>query len=265
MKIPCLIFLTMDELKIKKWLAEYKQGHITEKTFLENLKDLPFESIDYANIDHHRGLRTGFPEVIFCEGKTSEQIIQIAKRILSHNGKLLATRASHEQYKDVIIEIPDILYHEKARAMSLKIPEPGNKREYVLVITAGTSDIPVAEEALITVRVMGHRAEHLYDVGVAGIHRLFAHLEIIKNASVIVVVAGMEGALASVVGGLTDKLVVAVPTSIGYGSSFGGMAALLTMLNSCAAGVTVVNIDNGFGAGVAASLVMRSLNRNIET
>jgi NCAIR mutase (PurE)-related protein len=250
----------MNETKLRKLLKQFRQDNVSEDAIIEQLKEMPFESLGYAMIDHHRTLRQGFPEVIFCQGKTSEQVVEIAKRIVERNGKLLATRASHEVFDAVRAELPGAVYHEGARAITLQLPEPVETKKYALVVTAGTSDVPVAEEAVVTIRVMGYRAQQLYDVGVAGIHRLLAHRKMLDEASVIVVVAGMEGAMASVVGGLTNKLVIAVPTSVGYGSSFGGLAALLTMLNSCAAGVTVVNIDNGFGGGFAAALVMKALS-----
>lgn len=252
-------FIIMDESRLRELCKRFQKGDLSEDKFIENIKGMSFESLGYATIDHHRTLRQGFPEVIFCEGKTPRQIVEIAKRIVEQNGKLLATRASQKIFNAVVSEIDGVVYHKEARSITLELPQPVETERYALVVTAGTSDVPVAEEAVVTIQVMGHRVERLYDVGVAGIHRLFAHLDKLNQASVIVVIAGMEGALASVVGGLTDNLVVAVPTSVGYGSSFGGVAALLTMLNSCAAGITVVNIDNGFGGGFAAGLVMKAL------
>ena len=214
--------------------------------------------LPFATIDHQRESRQGFPEVIYCEGKTPAQVARIAGRIVAHGSVLLATRGSREHFSAVKRAVKGARYNPVSRTITAnekKIIPAG--RGTILVVTAGTSDIPVAEEALETARVMGNRTEQLFDVGVAGIHRILGRSEILDRASVIIVVAGMEGALASVVGGLARVPVIAVPTSVGYGASFGGIAALLGMLNSCAAGVTVVNIDNGFGAGYAASVINR--------
>ena len=206
-------------------------------------------------MDGHRSLRKGFPEVIYCEGKTAAQVVKIARTILHHNDNLLATRSSKETFRAVKRAFPKAKYHEAARAVTV-VRKPLPKRGgTVAVLCAGTTDIPVAEEAVVTADIMGNRVKRYYDVGVAGIHRLLAINDELLDASVLIVVAGMEGALPSVVAGLVDKPVIAVPTSVGYGASFGGVAALLAMLNSCASGVTVVNIDNGFGAGYAASLI----------
>jgi len=264
---------------LRKLLKDFKSGKISEDEILHCLTYLPFESLGFATIDHHRELRQGFPEVILCSGKTPEQVAAIAKTIVKRGHRLLATRATPQHFRVVKKIITRAQYNKVARTITVvpltlqqakrrvkKRGKQGTSDERqdgtVLVITAGTSDIPVAEEAVVTAEMMGNRVEKLYDVGVAGIHRLLAHIDRLKNASVIIVVAGMEGALASVVGGLVDVPVIAVPTSVGYGASFQGLSALLGMLNSCAAGVTVVNIDNGFGAGFAASLMNRARLQN---
>lgn len=215
-----------------------------------------FEEMGFAKIDNHRTQRCGAPEAIFCEGKTSDQIAQIVQRMNQGKSNILATRVSAENYAAVKALTPEAEYHELARLIIVRkenlVPDPDRM---ILVVSAGTSDIPVAEEAALTAELMGHRVERVFDVGVAGIHRLFAQYEKLREANVLIVAAGMEGALASVVGGLVSKPVIALPTSIGYGASFGGVAALLGMLNSCAAGVCVVNIDNGFGAGRLAAMI----------
>lgn len=222
------------------------------------MKKLPYEDIDYAKIDHHRALRSGFPEVIFCQGKTVEQVVGIFGSMARRNCTILATRAGREVYRAVAQSFPEAVYHELARAITLIRGEIKKSMRKVLVLTAGTADIPVAEEAAVTAEIMGHDVARVYDVGVAGIHRLFAHYDKFDEAAVIIVVAGMEGALASVVAGLVDVPVVAVPTSVGYGANFKGVAALLSMLNSCAKGIGVVNIDNGFGAAALADTIIRS-------
>lgn len=252
----------MDEQVLKQLLYEFKQGTLSEQDLLDKLKQLPFESLGFATIDHHRALRKGFPEVIFAEGKTADQVVRIAERIVERGQALLVTRVSFAIVSAIREKFPDASYNESGRTVTIPAKSEIEYYGKVLVITAGTSDIPVAEEAAVTVDIMGHFVERLYDVGVAGIHRLFAHLEKLHNAQVLIVVAGMEGALASVIGGIVSRPVIAVPTSVGYGASFNGMAALLTMLNSCSAGITVVNIDNGFGAGYAASLILRTGRSN---
>lgn len=216
-----------------------------------------FCDLDFAKVDHHRSNRKGFPEVIFGQNKTTAQVVRIAEEILSREKTLLATRLSTETLDALAARFPEGERNESARTYVVGMPEPDleGTRGTILVVSAGTSDMPVAEEAVVTARAMGNRVESLYDVGVAGIHRLLARRKQLVSASCLIVVAGMEGALASVVGGLVDAPVIACPTSVGYGASFNGLAALLTMLNSCASGVTVVNIDNGFGAGYAASLI----------
>lgn len=224
---------------------------------LQSLRTLPFEDLGFSKIDHHRQLRTGFPEVIFCQGKTVEHVQQISERILAAGHPLLATRATPDMYKAVQAVQPTARYNELGRTITVSQSAEDTGAPGILVVSAGTSDLPVAEEAVETALMMGNQPERLYDVGVAGLHRLMSNHEKLLGARVIIVVAGMEGALPSVVGGLVDCPVIAVPTSIGYGASFGGLAALLGMLNSCASGVTVVNIDNGFGAGYSASLINR--------
>lgn len=247
----------MNLQKLKKLLEDVKFGQVEPDEAIEQLRDLPFEDIGFAKIDHHRDLRRGFPEVIFCQGKTSTQIAEIASRILNKGGNLLATRASTDIYNAILKIAPSAEYNQLGRIISLIQHQPEYAAGLILVVAAGTSDIPVAEEAVVTAQIMGNRVERLYDVGVAGLHRLLSNAAKLMEAKVIVVVAGMEGALPSVIGGLVDKPVIAVPTSVGYGASFGGIAALLAMLNSCASGVTVVNIDNGFGAGYSAALINR--------
>jgi NCAIR mutase (PurE)-related protein len=242
--------------RLREILAQVAAGTHTPESALEQLRHLPFEDLGFAKVDHHRSLRKGFPEVVFGEGKTIEQIVSIARRLRDAGQNVLVTRLDSERAAKVVAELPDFTYSPDGRLAFFHQTPPGAKgRGMILVAAAGTADLPVAEEAALTAELMGNRLERIYDVGVAGIHRLFAHHEKLRQASVVIVVAGMEGALPSVVGGLVDKPVIAVPTSVGYGASFGGLAALLAMLNSCAAGVTVVNIDNGFGAGVAASLI----------
>jgi NCAIR mutase (PurE)-related protein len=243
----------MDAAYLKKMLEDVASGDVGTDEALEKLKNLPYEDLGFATIDQHRNIRTGYPEAIYCEGKTPGQVATIIQRMMAHNTNILATRASREVYEKVRTVADDAIYHEMARIIVVKRQETELSDKVIAVISAGTSDMPVAEEAAVTAEVLGNKVDRIYDVGVAGIHRLLAKTDRIRAANVIIVVAGMEGALASVVGGLVDKPVIAVPTSIGYGASFGGIAALLTMLNSCATGVGVVNIDNGFGAGYLAS------------
>lgn len=245
----------MNEKSLRDLLIGIKHNEISVDTGLDKLKALPFEDLGFAKIDYHRQLRQGFPEVIYSAGKTTEQIVTIAEKLAEGaDNNILATRANYDVYKAVAAKIPDAEYYDLARLIVIRRGEQ-EKRGHILVLSAGTSDLPVAEEAAITAEVMGNRVERLYDTGVAGIHRLLSQKDKLFAARVIIVVAGMEGALASVVGGLVDKPVIAVPTSVGYGASFGGLAALLAMLNSCASGMSVVNIDNGFGAGYQASLI----------
>lgn len=246
----------MDMDNLRTILQEFHASRLSLDETLSTLKMLPYEDLDFAKIDHHRMIRQGFPEVVFCLGKTVEQVATIMKHLAVHNQNILGTRATMEMYVAVKAVVPDAQYIEIAKIIVVKRDkiEPDDQR-IVLVMTAGTSDIPAAEEAAVTAEVMGNKVERIYDVGVAGIHRLFAHQQRIQNANVLIVAAGMEGALVSVVGGMVSKPVIALPTSVGYGASFNGLAALLSMLNSCAAGVSVVNIDNGFGAGRLASVI----------
>ncbi len=243
----------MDRSYLQNILDQVAEGKMDTREAMEQLKELPYQDIGFANIDQHRNIRTGHPETIYCEGKTPEQVAAIIEKMKVKNSNILGTRASAEVFEKVREVAPEAVYYPVARVFTVKKSDEMQSEKVIAVITAGTSDIPVAEEAAITAETMGNQVDRIYDVGVAGIHRLFARLDRIRSANVIIVVAGMEGALASVVGGLVDKPVIAVPTSVGYGASFGGVAALLTMLNSCAAGVAVVNIDNGFGAGCLAS------------
>ena len=238
----------METDRLRLLLEQVAQGALGVAEALAALRDLPYQNLEFARIDHHRALRKGFPEVVFCAGKTPEQAAAIISQMASR-GRVLATRASAAHYQAVRAQVPDAVYHTLARAITVGTPPEAPDTPYGVVLTAGTADIPVAEEATLTARMMGARVETRYDVGVAGLHRLLEHLPLLQGAGAIAVVAGMEGALPSVVGGLVACPVIAVPTSIGYGAHFGGLAPLLTMLNSCAPGVAVVNIDNGFGAG----------------
>ena len=247
----------MNESQIRQVLELVRSGELPVDEASMRLRSMPFEDLGFAQVDHHRALRCGFPEVIFCTGKTVEQVAAIAERIVDAGSDLLATRATPAMYEAVTARCPSAEYHDAARTIVVQEDWQDLGTGEVLVVSAGTSDIPVAEEAAVTARVLGNRVECLFDVGVAGIHRLLSHHETIMNASVLIVVAGMEGALPSVVGGMVSRPVIAVPTSVGYGASFNGLAALLAMLNSCASGITVVNIDGGFNAGYAAGLINR--------
>lgn len=238
-------------------LEKLQNQEISLDEALQSLRSLPYEDIEYAKVDHHRTLRKGFPEVIYCQGKTAAQIKGIMEKLTSFPGNILATRAQSHIFHEIQQVFPEALYHELSQTIVIQRDNTVYGSGNILVVAAGTSDLPVAEEAAVTARVMGNEVEQITDVGVAGIHRLFDNTEKLFQAQVIVVVAGMEGALASVVSGLVNCPVIAVPTSVGYGASFGGLAPLLTMLNSCAPGVSVVNIDNGFGAGYTASLINR--------
>lgn len=242
----------MDAGRVKALLEAVREGTLPVEEALERLKALPYEELDFATLDSHRSLRQGFPEVLFCPGKSVEQVTAIAERLLDHHDTLLATRATEEVYKAIARLESAAEFNPLARTVVVRRGRRPPIGGTVLIICAGTADLPVAEEAAVTVDVLGSRVERLYDVGVAGLHRLLDKRQQVEAANVVVVVAGMDGVLPSVVGGLTDRPLIAVPTSVGYGASFGGLAALLTMLNSCAAGVAVVNIDNGFGAGVLA-------------
>ena len=247
----------MDERSLRQLLESVRSGAVDPSEAIARLRQMPFEQLPFATIDHHRALRCGAAEVIYCPGKTVEQIRAIFGRLAAVGGNVLATRAAPEAYLAVAADHPCAEFHEVARAITLRqgsAPEPVG---HVAVVAAGTSDLPVAEEARITAEIHDQRVTTHYDVGVAGLHRLLAHSEALQKANVIVVVAGMEGALASVVGGLVGVPVIGVPTSVGYGASLGGIAAMLTMLNSCASNVSVVNIDNGFAGGYIASMINR--------
>ncbi len=245
----------MDTEQLRKLLEQIKHGDLDVEEAIRKLKALPFEDLGFARVDGHRDIRCGFPEVIFCTGKRVEDIVRIAQSLISTGGNLLATRATPEAYAAIKEKLPKAEYHERGRVVTLRQHTHTTAPGTIMVVSAGTSDIPVAEEARVTAEIMDNKVQTLYDVGVAGLHRLLSNREELTEASVVVVVAGMEGALASVVGGLVACPVIAVPTSIGYGASFSGIAPLLTMLNSCAPGIAVVNIDNGFGAGYMASLI----------
>ena len=246
----------MNIRKLEGLLKKVKSGKSTIDEAISQLKSLPFEDLGFTRIDHHRSLRKGYPEVIWGEGKTSHEILSILKQLKAKGQNILITRVEEEKAKEIQRSFPKCQYFSRAKVLTyLTHPVPPSGKGMILVITAGTTDIGVAEEAALTARFMGNQVETIYDVGVAGIHRLLTERKKLENARVLIVVAGMEGALPSVVGGLVDRPVIAVPTSVGYGTSFGGVTALLAMLNSCASGVAVVNIDNGFGAGYIASLI----------
>jgi len=254
----------MNKDALRQLFNQVRSGKVSPDDAVARLQHLPFEDLGFANVDHHRALRHGMPEVIFGQGKSPEHLAKIFSRLAEHGGNVLATRASEEQFKAVRSALGDmplkkgqLEYRQLARAITLQRDRRRHGKGVIAVVSAGTSDIPVAEEAVVTAELMGNRVQHLYDVGVAGIHRLLAHRSVLGEARVIIVCAGMEGALPSVVGGLVGVPVIAVPTSIGYGAAFEGLAALLGMLNSCASNVSVVNIDNGFGAAYVASLINR--------
>ena len=247
----------MNSESLRKLFEDVRRRKVTPDDAVERLRHLPFEDLGFAKVDHHRSLRNGMPEIIFGQGKTPQQVAAIFTRLAAHGGNLLATRATAEQFSAVKTSVPKAEYHDLARAIVLRRDRKKYGKGRIAVISAGTSDIPVAEEAVITADLMGNDVEHLYDVGVAGIHRLLANRKAFAKARVVIVCAGMEGALPSVVGGMVGVPVIAVPTSIGYGAAFEGVAALLGMMNSCASNVSVVNIDNGFGAGYVASLINR--------
>ncbi len=249
----------MNSEQIKQMLERVREGTLGVDDAVLALKHLPFEDLGFATLDHHRTLRQGVPEVIFCQNKTIDEIIEIIKRLRLYQHPVLATRVMPDAFESLKIQFPDALFYERSKTITLGAQPEESGIGNVLVACAGTSDLPIAEEAAVTAQFTGSRVTRLTDVGVAGIHRLLGRLDVIRAANVIVVIAGMEGALASVIGGLVDVPVIAVPTSVGYGASFGGIAALLSMLNSCSAGVTVVNIDNGFGAGFAASLINKRI------
>ncbi len=249
----------MNRLQLRALLDDVRSGTLTPEAaqdeLLQFLRQSPFEDIGFARIDHHRTVRQGFPEVVFGQGKTPDQIAAISERIVAAGHNLLVTRTTSEAFEVVRRRVPGAAFHDEARAITLRSLDMPTGRGTILVAAAGTADVPVAEEAVVSAEIMGNRVERLYDVGVAGLHRLLAEHARLTTAHVVIVVAGMEGALPSVVGGLVEAPVIAVPTSVGYGASFGGVTALLAMLNSCAIGVSVVNIDNGFGAAAIASSI----------
>ncbi len=251
----------MNPDSLRQLLEQVESGALGVDDGLDRLKHLPFEDLTFAKVDHHRALRCGFPEVIYCEGKTTEQIAAIFEKCADAGANVLATRADHRAYEAICDLLPEAEYHELARCITLRRTEVKKSTGTIAVVSAGTADLPVAEEACVTAEIMDQTVVTFYDVGVAGIHRLLAHTSDIQGATVVVVVAGMEGALPSVVGGLVSAPVIAVPTSVGYGASFGGLAALLGMLNSCANNIAVVNIDNGFGAGCLAATINRLAER----
>jgi len=247
----------MDKAEIIRLLEQYSKGELKLDETAERLVTPGLEEMGFATLDTDRHRRTGIPEVIYSEGKTPQQLAEIAGRLYDRGIPILATRATREKYEAVLKYVPGAIFHELARAIVYRAEEQNASKNYIAVVSAGTSDMPVSEEAAITAEFLGSRVERIYDVGVAGIHRLFNRMDLISNAAVVIVVAGMEGALASVVGGLVDIPVIGVPCSAGYGANFGGVSALLAMLNSCAAGVSVVNIDNGFGAACQAHLITK--------
>lgn len=245
----------MNAKEVENLLIKVRKGETSIEEALEVLKNFPYTDLGFARIDNHREMRTGYPEIIYCAGKSVEQVREIFRVMSEKENNIIGTRANNEMYEAVQSISSDALYYPVARIISLQKKKPESPASRIAIITAGTSDIPVAEEAAITAELLGNNVLRIYDAGVAGIHRLVDKLPEIRNCRVIIVIAGMEGALASVVGGLVDKPVIAVPTSVGYGANFGGISALLAMLTSCSTGVTVVNIDNGFGAGFAASMI----------
>ncbi|MBM7616361.1 nickel pincer cofactor biosynthesis protein LarB [Alkaliphilus hydrothermalis] len=245
----------MNTKELTNLLEKVKDNRISIEEAVGNLKQLPFSDLGFAKVDHHRELRQGYPEIIYCQGKTTEHVVGIVKSMLEKGSNILGTRATEEMYEAIKAFYPVVQYHPLAKTITIKQKEQEVPSSYIVVVTGGTSDIPVSEEAAITAEILGNKVERVYDVGVAGIHRLFANIDIIRGAQVVIAVAGMEGALGSVIGGLVEKPVIAVPTSVGYGANFGGLAPLLSMLNSCSSGTAVVNIDNGFGAGYMASMI----------
>lgn len=253
-------------MDVRKILEDVKSGGLSIDEALKLLSKLPFEDIDFAKIDHHRRLRRGMSEVVFCEGKTKEQVLKIFERMLERDGvNIIGTRVSKELYEYLKGRIAEeLIYYEDAQVICLKRREINrNPKGYVAVVSAGTADLRIAEEAAVVLEILGNKVKRIYDVGVAGIHRLFHYLDDIQSSNVIIAVAGMEGALPSVIAGLVSKPVIAVPTSVGYGANFNGVSALLTMLNSCSSGVAVVNIDNGFGAAVFAHMINSLINSNL--
>jgi NCAIR mutase (PurE)-related protein len=250
---------------LRKLLEQLAAGEVNVDTAVQRLQTLPFEDVDFARIDHHRALRCGFAEVVFGQGKTDEQIEDIFQRLAETGANVLATRVERSAARRVQGHLADAKYHELSRTLALRQRPAHQSKGFIGIAAAGTSDLPVAEEARITAELMDQRTQTFYDVGVAGLHRLLSESKDLRQANVVVVVAGMEGALPSVVGGLVDVPVIAVPTSTGYGASFGGISALLAMLNTCAAGVSVVNIDNGFGAGYQAAMINRLADPGVKS
>jgi NCAIR mutase (PurE)-related protein len=248
-------YALMDIKEVEKLLKDVKTGQTSIEEALDILKNFPYTDLGFARIDHHREIRTGYPEIIYCAGKSIDQVNEIFRVMSERENNVIGTRANNEMYEAVRSILPDAVFYPVARIISLQKKKPLEPESLIAVITAGTSDIPVAEEAAITAELLGNKVLRIYDAGVAGIHRLVDKLPEIRTCRVVIVIAGMEGALASVVGGLVDKPVIAVPTSVGYGANFGGISALLAMLTSCSTGVTVVNIDNGFGAAFSASMI----------
>lgn len=253
----------MDQDKLRSLLEAVAGGRQDVDGALAALRSLPFEDVGFATLDHHRSLRTGFAEVVYCEHKTPAQVAEIVARLAARNPRVLGTRATPAHFAAAREQTPELHYHELARCLWLDLQPERERHAGIVLVAAGTSDLAVLDEAALTLHLMGHRPHQIVDVGVAGLHRLLPHTPAIQQANVVITVAGMEGALASVVGGLTDAPVIAVPTSVGYGASFGGLAALLAMLNSCASGVAVVNIDNGYGAAcMAAAINARIVNQD---
>ncbi len=253
----------MNETQLEDLLSEVAGGALTVEAALTRLRLLPFETLEgVATLDHHRPLRTGFPEVIYCEGKTAEQVALIAERLAAQSPRLLGTRATEAQFSAASKHVPDLEWDEQARCLWLDREPATDLKQGIMVLCAGTSDLPVLEEASLTLRLMGHDSLKVTDVGVAGLHRIFPHIPALQQANVVIVIAGMEGALASVVAGLTQAPVIAAPTSVGYGVNFGGVAALLAMLNGCASGMAAVNIDNGYGAAHMAALINDKIENN---
>ena len=253
---------TIDETRLRALLQQFRDDGITLDSVISELRDLPYQDLDFAKIDHHRALRKGFPEVILGEGKTKEQVTSIATAVLQRSDRLLVTRASPDVFSALRASVPDSMYDETARTIVVDRRKHQSRLPGVLIACAGTADLPVASEAAVTAEIMDCEVARVFDVGVAGIHRLLDNLPALRKARVIIAVAGMEGALPSVIGGLVDVPVIAVPTSVGYGASFEGLSALLAMLNSCAPGIGVVNIDNGFGAGYLAAVINNAPGRD---
>lgn len=245
----------MNVKEVEQLLKDVKSGSTSVEDALNTLKNFPYTDLGFARIDHHRELRTGYPEIVYCAGKTVEQVREIFRVMAERENNVIGTRANQEMFDSVKSIINEAVFYPVARIISVQKKRPAAPKSMIAVITAGTSDMPVAEEAALTAELLGNNVIRIYDAGVAGIHRLVDKLPEIRKCKVVIVIAGMEGALASVVGGLVDKPVIAVPTSVGYGANFGGISALLAMLTSCSTGVTVVNIDNGFGAGFSASMI----------